>query len=204
MTLAKCHTNCQHILRRNNPKIPIFNVLFRTISPSRSCGHQPVDPTIRCGEGVPCATRRRGPRRHERAPCANSHSSQEVSLRQSKFTETQIVSILKEADAGHPVNEIWRNYEISSPTSYKWKPKDGRLDASDINCLKELEHENSRLKRMYAELSLENAALKDVVGKKSTARRTAGGRDPFRALSHVEVSRPLFASLVDDCTPNYL
>ena len=73
-------------------------------------------------------------------------------MRQSKFTETQIVSILKEADAGRPVNEIWRKY--------------GGLDASDVKRLKELEHENSRLKRMYADLSLENAALKDVIAKK--------------------------------------
>ena len=72
-------------------------------------------------------------------------------MRQSKFTETQIVSILKEADAGRPVNEIWRKYGISSATYYKWKAKYGGLDASDVKRLKELEHENSRLKRMYAD-----------------------------------------------------
>jgi putative transposase len=89
-------------------------------------------------------------------------------MRQSKFTETQIVAMLKEADAGRPVNEIWRKYGISSATYYKWKAKYGGLDASDtlIKRLKELEHENSRLKRMYADLSLENAALKDVIAKK--------------------------------------
>ena len=80
-------------------------------------------------------------------------------MRQSKFTETQIVSILKEADAGRPVNEIWRKYGISSATYYKWKAKYGGLEASDVKRLKELEHENSRLKRMYADLSLENAAF---------------------------------------------
>jgi putative transposase len=85
-------------------------------------------------------------------------------MRQSKFTETQIVSILKEADAGRPVNEIWRSYGISSATYYKWKAKYGGLEASDIKRLKE--HENGRLKRMYADLSLENAALKDVIAKK--------------------------------------
>jgi putative transposase len=73
---------------------------------------------------------------------------------------------LKEADAGRPVNEIWRQDGISSATSYKWKAKDGGLEASDVKRLKELEQENSRLKRMYAELSFENAALKDVITKK--------------------------------------
>jgi putative transposase len=87
-------------------------------------------------------------------------------MRVSKFTETQVVGILKEADAGRPVNEIWRKYGISSATYYKWKAKYGGLEASDIKRLKELEHENSRLKRLYAELSLENAALKDVIAKK--------------------------------------
>ena len=70
------------------------------------------------------------------------------------------------ADAGQPVNEIWRKYGISSATYYKWKAKYGGLEASDIKRLKELEHENGRLKRMYADLSLENAALKDVISKK--------------------------------------
>ena len=87
-------------------------------------------------------------------------------MRQSKFSETQIVSILKEADAGRPVNEIWRTYSISSATYYKWKAKYGGLEASDIERLKELEHENGHLKRMYADLSLENAALKEVLAKK--------------------------------------
>jgi putative transposase len=87
-------------------------------------------------------------------------------MRQSKFTEMQIVSILKEADAGRPINAIWRHYGISSATSYKWKAKYGGLEASDVKRLKDLEHESSRLKRMYADLSLENAALKDVIAKK--------------------------------------
>ena len=90
-------------------------------------------------------------------------------MRQSKFTETQIVSILKEADAGRPVNEIWRSYGISSATYYKWKAKHGRLEASDIKRLKKLEQENSKLKRLYADMALENAALKDVIAKNSEA-----------------------------------
>lgn len=87
-------------------------------------------------------------------------------MRQSKFTETQIVSILKEADAGRPVNEIWRSYGISSATYYKWKAQYGGLEASDIKRLKELEHENSKLKRLYADMALENAALTDLIEKK--------------------------------------
>lgn len=80
-------------------------------------------------------------------------------MRQSKFTDPQIV---EEADGGRPVNEIWRKCAISSATYYKWKPTYGGLEASDLKRLRELEHENSRLKRLYAELSLENAALKDL------------------------------------------
>jgi putative transposase len=87
-------------------------------------------------------------------------------MRQSKFTETQIVSMLKEADAGRPVNEIWRKYGISSATYYKWKAKYGGVEASDIKRLKELEQENSKLKRLYADMALENAALKDLIEKK--------------------------------------
>jgi putative transposase len=87
-------------------------------------------------------------------------------MRQSTFTETQIVSILKEADAGRPVNEIWRSYSISSATDFKWKAKYGGLEASDIKQLKELEHENSKLKRLSADMALENAALKDVLANK--------------------------------------
>ena len=68
-------------------------------------------------------------------------------MRQSKFTETQIVTILTEADAGRPVNEIRRKDGISSATYDKWEATYGGLEASDLKRLKELEHENSRLKR---------------------------------------------------------
>ncbi len=97
-------------------------------------------------------------------------------MRQSKFTETQIVAILKEADAGRLVNKIWRHYGISSATYYKWKAKYGGLEASDVKRLKELEQENSRLKRMYADLSLERAALKDVIAKSYRACCATGAR----------------------------
>jgi putative transposase len=90
-------------------------------------------------------------------------------MRQSKFTETQIVSILKEADAGRPVNELWRQHGLSSATCDKWNATYGGLEASGVKRLKELKHEHNRLKRMSADLSLENAALKDVIAKNSTA-----------------------------------
>jgi putative transposase len=86
-------------------------------------------------------------------------------MKKSRFTESQIVGILKEADSGVPVNEIWRKHGISSATYYKWKAKYGGLDVSELARVKELETENSRLKRMYAELALENEAIKAVLKK---------------------------------------
>jgi len=87
-------------------------------------------------------------------------------MKTSKFTETQIVGILKEADAGVPVNEIWRKYGISSATYYKWKAKYGGLEASELKRVREMERELSRLKHMVADLSLENQALKGLIRKK--------------------------------------
>ena len=87
-------------------------------------------------------------------------------MRKSRYTETQIVRILKEVEGGRQVKEICREYGISDATYYNWKAKYGGMDASDIRKLKELEDENQRLKQMYANLSLEHEALKDVVTKK--------------------------------------
>ena len=87
-------------------------------------------------------------------------------MKQSKFTETQIVNILKEAEAGLGLDELSRKHGFSKGTFYKWKAKYSGMDASSLKWLKELEDENRRLKQMYANLSLEHQALKDIVEKK--------------------------------------
>ena len=87
-------------------------------------------------------------------------------MRTSKFSESQIVSILKQADAGVPVKDLCRQAGISTATHYQWKSKYGGLEASELRRVKELEAENAKLKRMYAEMALDNAALKDLIAKK--------------------------------------
>jgi putative transposase len=87
-------------------------------------------------------------------------------MRKSKFTESQIVAILKQGEAGMPVVDVCRKHGISSPTYYSWKNKYARGTVSDLARMRELEVENAKLKRMYADLALENAAIKDVLSKK--------------------------------------
>jgi len=87
-------------------------------------------------------------------------------MKPSKFSEAQIVAILKEGDAGVPVADILRKHGISHATYYKWKSKYAGVEASDLKRMRELEAENAKLKRMYADLALENAAIKDVLNRK--------------------------------------
>ncbi len=87
-------------------------------------------------------------------------------MKKGRFTETQIVAILKEADNGVPVKDICRMHEISDATYYNWKSKYGGMEASDLKRMKELEQELSQMKRMYADMALENRALKDLIEKK--------------------------------------
>ena len=87
-------------------------------------------------------------------------------MKRSRFTETQIVSILNEAEAGLPVKEVCRKHGISSACYYQWKSKYGGLGSSELKRLKELEAENTKLKRLYADMALENSAMKDLIEKK--------------------------------------
>jgi len=87
-------------------------------------------------------------------------------MKKSRFTETQIVSIKKQVDVGMQVKDLCRHHGISQATNYKWKSKYGGLEASDLKRIKELEAENARLKRMYADLALENTEMKNLIAKK--------------------------------------
>ena len=85
-------------------------------------------------------------------------------MRKSKFSESTIVTLLKEAEAGRKVADICREHGISTATFYQWRSKYGGMEASDIKRLKELQEENEKLKRMYAEMALENRAIRDLLG----------------------------------------
>lgn len=87
-------------------------------------------------------------------------------MKQNKFSEAQIVKILKQAESGVPVTELCREYSMSSASFYKWRSKYGGMDVSMMSEMKALEEENRRLKRMYAESQMQNEILKDVLGKK--------------------------------------
>ena len=87
-------------------------------------------------------------------------------MKKSRYSEEQIIGILKEHDAGVKTADLCRKNGMSPATFYKWKSKFGGMDVSDAKRLRALESENSKLKRLVADLTLDNVALKDVLSKK--------------------------------------
>jgi len=90
-------------------------------------------------------------------------------MKKTRFTESQIVSALKKQEAGIPTKEICRELGISEATFYNWKSKYGGMEASDVKRLKELEEENARLKKMYADQAMDNQILRELFTKKGWA-----------------------------------
>ena len=89
-----------------------------------------------------------------------------VIMKKSKFTETQIVKAINEHEAGRKAEDICRDMAITTATFYKWRQRYGGMQASEVKKMKDLQEENSRLKKMFADLSLVHEALKDAVAKK--------------------------------------
>lgn len=87
-------------------------------------------------------------------------------MKKSRFTDTQVTSILRQAEGGMAVPELCREHQISNATFYKWRAKFGGMDVSMMSDLKATQDENRRLKKMFAELSMQNELLKEALGKK--------------------------------------
>ena len=87
-------------------------------------------------------------------------------MKKSRFTDSQIIAVLKQAEAGTPVPELCREHGISSATFYKWRSKYGGMEASMVSRMKELEEENRRLKKMYAEAQMSADIMREALAKK--------------------------------------
>lgn len=87
-------------------------------------------------------------------------------MKVSRYTESQIIGILRQAEGGVPVADLCREHGMSNASFYKWRAKYGGMDAAMISQMKAMEEENRRLKRMYADLSMQNDLLKEALGKK--------------------------------------
>jgi len=87
-------------------------------------------------------------------------------MKKSRYTDSQIINILRQAEAGTPVPELCREHGMSSASFYKWRAKYGGMDASLMTRMKELEAENNRLKKMYADVQLQNDVIKEALAKK--------------------------------------
>ena len=106
-------------------------------------------------------------------------------MKRKRFTEEQIIGVLKEAAAGAKTLDLCRRHGVSEQTFYRWKAKYGGLEVAEVRRLRQLEDENGRLKRLVADLTLDNQALKGLLGKTSDAcgatARGAGGNGRVRA-----------------------
>jgi putative transposase len=119
-------------------------------------------------------------------------------MKRSRFSEEQIVAVLREQEAGISTADVCRKCGISSATFYAWKAKFGGMDVSEAKRLKALEDENAKLKRLLADAMLDNVALKDLLSKNGDARRQAGSRrsshqsvrDERAAGAHSHQGRP--------------
>ena len=88
-------------------------------------------------------------------------------MKNGRFSDAQIMGILRQAESGVPVSELCREHGMSNASFYKWRAKFGGMDASMVSQMKSIDDENKRLKRMYAELSMQNDLLKEALGKKN-------------------------------------
>lgn len=95
-------------------------------------------------------------------------------MRRSKFSESQIVEILREVEAWVPLADVIRKHGVTRATFFTWRAKYGGATVAELKRLKELEQENAKFKRMYADLALENAAIKEVLGRKLSRRPRSG------------------------------